>query len=88
MWLLGDIHGSWQWLMKILAKAERKKESVIQLGDFGIGFPTKIPKEYDYNNEGSFLTYPPELPDSFRFIRGNHDHPDPGCHDWRLCNAG
>lgn len=72
---LGDIHGDWSVLNKVLQKY--KKTDIVQIGDFGVGFTYgyKLNRrtglwEKTENND------PKALPDNFKFIRGNHDNPE------------
>jgi predicted phosphodiesterase len=63
MYFIGDVHGKFDKLDSVLSTIP-KNEEVVQVGDFGIGFPwSKYPTKKD-------------LPDNFKFIRGNHDNPD------------
>lgn len=67
MFFIGDVHGKFDSLKENLDKLipfQSKDEPIIQLGDFGVGFP-KTP----YPNSL-------ELPQNFHFIRGNHDNPE------------
>lgn len=74
MWLIGDVHGQWFKLKKILENCDE----AIQLGDLGIGFPERI-RKFDFDSDSwktmydfSNFTY---NVDKFKFIRGNHDSP-------------
>ena len=58
--LIGDIHGKWQDLNKILRNHKQIPGTTILMGDIGVGFP-----------RATTLTLPT---DTF-FIRGNHDNP-------------
>ena len=76
--LVGDIHGGFETLQKFIYQA---KDTVIQLGDLGIGF-----KGYKTNLAWHFdMDQPFQIPylsnfeydkRKFVFIRGNHDNPD------------
>jgi predicted phosphodiesterase len=59
MILIGDIHGDFEFATKVATM--NPGEFVIQVGDFGIGFP-------HYKA--------PDLPRNLGFIRGNHDNPE------------
>lgn len=61
MILLGDVHGKFNSpkFKSILEKFPN--ETIIQLGDLGVGFPN-----HPY----------PQFPDNFKFISGNHDNPN------------
>lgn len=69
MIFLGDIHGDFRHLSHVLKHA---KESVVQVGDLGIGFPNSI----DASTGRIFPREPETFPDNFSFIRGNHDNPE------------
>lgn len=56
MKFIGDVHCKFEQYEKLIENCDQS----IQVGDFGIGFPMYIPKEYNINH---------------RFIRGNHDNP-------------
>lgn len=73
MWLLGDAHGDFDWAKKMAQKAVLYNETIILLGDYGVGFPADCIRDFAYLNEEQ-LTYPPDL-SNFKFIRGNHDKP-------------
>lgn len=58
---VGDIHGSFLWFKERVVDAWPNHQ-IIQVGDFGIGFPhTKIVPNFGVN---------------VHFIRGNHDNPE------------
>jgi len=63
--LIGDIHGHFNVYQRLIAN----RTNTIQLGDFGVGFPSWMPFDLD-------LTH--------RFIRGNHDNPAT-CRDHPNC---
>ena len=62
IYLLGDGHGNFQCAIKCAKR--RPNSTIIQLGDFGIGF---------LNKKGE-LEKVPELPANFFFIGGNHEN--------------
>lgn len=63
---IGDVHGNWKQYKKIINECDTS----IQVGDFGVGFVSKITEAihsnppYDHMKKGDH-----------RFIRGNHDNP-------------
>lgn len=72
MIILGDIHGRFQYLIELLEMFAFENESIISVGDFGLGFPI-------LSDENSQLV---ELNKVLRcsnntlyVIRGNHDKP-------------
>ncbi len=71
MYVYGDCHSDWDILEDLLGKQPDGPDA-IQLGDYGIGFPS--PQYFPYQNEEG-LSFPITFPDTFKFIRGNHDHP-------------
>lgn len=72
MIILGDIHGTFQYLIELLEMFDFENESIISVGDFGLGFN-------DYYFECGQLTgLNKELCNrglTLYVIRGNHDHP-------------
>lgn len=64
---IGDVHGNWKRYKKIINDCDTS----IQVGDFGVGFISKITEQvhsnppYDHMKRGDH-----------RFIRGNHDNPN------------
>jgi calcineurin-like phosphoesterase family protein len=64
---IGDVHGKWKQYKKIISECDTS----IQVGDFGVGFVSKITEAihsnppYDHMKKGDH-----------RFIRGNHDNPN------------
>jgi hypothetical protein len=64
MVFLGDVHGKWRELESILV--EYRGDQVVQVGDFGLGFPERPREGKDPENLGPH----------FKFIRGNHDNPE------------
>lgn len=73
LYAIGDIHGEFGQLKQILQKYKKYTCNLIQVGDFGLGFPKQekhhgiwIPVEGkdapDFN-----------LPENLKFIAGNHD---------------
>lgn len=63
---IGDVHGKYKQLKRIV----RKHENVIQVGDLGVGFINTM--------TGRMMTNPPHYllkERGFRAIRGNHDNP-------------
>ncbi len=72
MIILGDIHGDFQYLIELLGMFDFQNESIISVGDFGLGFDT-------LSSECMHLAM---LNNSLRrrniklyVIRGNHDNP-------------
>lgn len=72
MIILGDIHGGFQYLIELLVMFDFQNESIISVGDFGLGFDT-------LSSECMHLAM---LNNSLRrrniklyVIRGNHDNP-------------
>lgn len=67
--LLGDCHGKFDRLNRIIKKFNNTNKTILQLGDLGVGFP----KTKSYYPSG---IYEFNTNDRFKFIRGNHDNPD------------
>jgi len=75
MILVGDIHGQFHILQKIL---DMNKDTVIQLGDLGIGFPAKKinPLSFFDLNQPYTISYLTNFEhERLKFLRGNHDSP-------------
>ncbi len=70
MIFVGDIHGDWEKLTRILDR--HPTEEIFQIGDLGLGFPIAV----NLRTGKPFRTDPKEFPERFRFIRGNHDNPE------------
>jgi hypothetical protein len=78
---LGDVHGRWEDLASLLARHDLRDETIVQVGDFGVGFdqPARELERLDALDavlaERGLMLYA---------IRGNHDDPAPfadGRHD-------
>jgi len=67
---VGDLHGDWRVLNQLLQ--HYKKAKIIQIGDLGLGFAS----HFNVETGKPYYDGDPELPDNFRFIRGNHDNPE------------
>jgi UDP-2,3-diacylglucosamine pyrophosphatase LpxH len=72
MYFIGDIHGNFNGLIKILEKLGLKNENLIQVGDFGIGFRSERDDLLFMERINAIL-----LKGNNRLfvIRGNHDDP-------------
>jgi len=57
MFFIGDVHGKWDMYFDLISKL---KGDSIQVGDFGMGFGSETPPEWNLQH---------------MFIRGNHDDP-------------
>jgi len=70
--LLGDIHGNFNYIMKQIDKLNIDNCTIIQVGDFGIGFSSE-------GNDSNFLLQFNEFLKTKNIkmfvIRGNHDNP-------------
>jgi predicted phosphodiesterase len=73
MIFIGDIHGNFKTFLKNLKASNYQNTSMIQLGDFGVGF-RPLESEIEYLNtinvhliEKNYVLY---------VFRGNHDNPD------------
>ena len=63
---IGDVHGNWKKYKKIINECDTS----IQVGDFGVGFVSKITEQVHSNPP-----YDSMKKGDHRFIRGNHDNP-------------
>ena len=75
--LVGDVHGEFERLKKLIYAA---KDTVLQLGDLGIGFPRQVvnPAFFIDNTAPYMLNTITDFQwdrRKFVFIRGNHDNP-------------
>jgi len=83
MYILGDIHGEYKYIQKYIIKNNIKNTTILQVGDFGIGFGSKqkyifsLKKLSDFLNEKNINMY---------IIRGNHDNPIYFYGDWSFDN--
>ncbi len=70
LYFLGDIHGDLEWLSWVIDQKDIKNSTIIQVGDFGLGFlKDEDTKLYHLNkvcSTNKVLLYA---------IRGNHDNP-------------
>lgn len=72
MYILGDIHGDFNFLLSFIENISISPSSIIQVGDFGIGFEpiayekSKLDKVNDALNSKKIHLY---------VLRGNHDDP-------------
>lgn len=72
---LGDVHGDWNVLNKILQK--HKNKTIVQVGDLGLGFESQYVLNINSGLwEASVNNDPKTFPENFRFIRGNHCNPE------------
>ena len=73
MIFIGDIHGQFKNFLELLKERNFQNETLLQVGDFGIGF-YPIDQEYHHLNKiNSWLMNNNNL---LYVIRGNHDNPN------------
>lgn len=72
MILIGDLHGSVSMLAYRINKGGLSKKSIIQVGDFGLGY---LPKEAEIHNLMVIDGYLREADSYLYIVRGNHDNP-------------
>lgn len=81
--VIGDVHGNWNTMVKDIESRDIRDTTVIQLGDFGVGFIEQHQerKNLEAVNErlkaSNIMMY---------VIRGNHDKPDYFNGDWEFSN--
>lgn len=80
---LGDIHGNFNFLKHQIHSKKITDCTIIQVGDFGIGFTYKENDEQTLNNLNDFLK---DVNVTLLAIRGNHDNPDFFNGDYILSN--
>lgn len=72
IFIVGDVHGRWNDLADLISKTLPSDSLIIQVGDFGLGFP-------GLNLKAAKNTLQPVLTENnseLYIIRGNHDDPD------------
>lgn len=72
LYTLGDIHGDFNWLKNHIIDHKMSNCSIIQVGDFGIGFGHRISDEKILIGLNDFFK---TRSINFYAIRGNHDNP-------------
>jgi predicted phosphodiesterase len=82
MIFIGDIHGNFQALHHQIEFSDIKNETLIQVGDFGIGFKPDV----DMSNLKRLNTFLCNRNISLHVIRGNHDKPSYFDGDWNFTN--
>jgi len=70
--ILGDIHGNFNFLKNQIHTKKITDCTIIQVGDFGIGFTYKENDEQTLNSLNDFLK---DVNVTMLVIRGNHDNP-------------
>lgn len=70
--VLGDIHGNFNFLKHQINSKKITDCTIIQVGDFGIGFTNKENDEHTLENLNNFLK---DVNVNLYAIRGNHDNP-------------
>lgn len=74
LYAVGDLHGNWSALNKILQK--NTENNLVQIGDLGLGFPAMKRINGIWQNVEGDNGDPKKFPDNFFFVRGNHDRPE------------
>lgn len=81
--ILGDIHGNFNFLKHQIQTKKITDCTIIQVGDFGIGFNYKENDEQTLNSLNDFLK---DVNVTMLAIRGNHDNPSFFNGDYDLSN--
>jgi predicted phosphodiesterase len=80
IYLLGDIHGQFDKVTRACNKLRKKhgaaNYTLVQLGDFGLGFQGAEKKNGLWIPNGQPPDDPESFPEQVKFIRGNHDNPE------------
>jgi predicted phosphodiesterase len=80
IYLLGDIHGQYDEITRACHKLNKKhgaaNYALVQLGDFGLGFPGAEKRRGIWIPNGQPPDDPKSFPTQVKFIRGNHDNPE------------
>jgi len=78
---LGDVHGEFDLLIKLLQKTGIENSTIIQVGDFGVGFPKQKQHTLESTMSRTYRLLQRldnvlgELGCTLSAIRGNHDNP-------------
>ena len=72
MIFIGDIHGQFQIFLDLLKSKKYQSKTLIQVGDFGVGF---YPLDQEYNSLNKINSYLVKNNNFLYVIRGNHDNP-------------
>lgn len=81
--VIGDVHGNWNSMMRLIEHRDIRDTVLIQLGDFGVGF---IEKNQDRKNVEAVSERLKALNIMMYVIRGNHDNPDYFDGSWEFSN--
>lgn len=71
-YVIGDVHGNWNSMIRLIEHKEIKDSILIQLGDFGVGF---IEPHQERKNLIALNDRLAALNNTMYVIRGNHDNP-------------
>jgi len=82
-YVIGDVHGNWNTMINAIESKEIKNSTLIQLGDFGVGF---IREEQDRKNVEALNSRLAVSNNMMYVIRGNHDKPDYFDGSWEFSN--
>jgi len=75
MLFVGDVHGKWGELEAKLRRLEVRGETIVQVGDFGVGFGGPSGRLGERDALGRLNTFLAGSDNSLLAIRGNHDDP-------------
>lgn len=73
MIFIGDIHGQFQIFLDLLKSKKYQSETLIQVGDFGVGF---YPIDQEYHHLNKINSWLIKNNNFLYVIRGNHDNPN------------
>lgn len=72
MIVLGDVHRRWEEAAETIARAGLRGRTVVQVGDFGLGFGDRDRERHQLEVLGAALL---QLDNRLLVVRGNHDDP-------------
>lgn len=82
-YVIGDVHGNWNSMIRLIEQKDIKDCTMVQLGDFGVGF---ISERQDRANVQALNDRLAKLNIMMYVIRGNHDNPAYFDGSWEFSN--
>ncbi len=75
MIFIGDAHGEWAALQRKLGRLDVRGETIVQVGDFGVGFGGAAGRARERAGLDAFDLFLARTENTLLAIRGNHDDP-------------